>query len=132
MFVADTRFLVSLTIPPDNNLRRKIRNLLRKALRDGLLIPAIVLTEFIAVLAPRLGMQGCLTQIAFLETEGAEVVEMTKRIAILAGQLRMKHKIPIADAIIIATHLQTKARAVLTDDPHIAKIVKTKWIGIAS
>lgn len=128
--VADTRFLIALAIPPEREQKEKVTRLLREALREGLVIPAIVLAEFMRIVVPRLGLESCTTQINVLKMSGARIMAIDEGIAVSAGQMLVRHpKVPMADALISSTHFAVKAKAVLTDDPHFGKLgIRTRWI----
>ena len=57
------------------------------------------------------------------------IVEVDAEIAVLAAELRNKHRIPMADGVIAATCTLLDARCV-TDDPHFTalKEIKTLWL----
>ncbi len=50
-------------------------------------------------------------------------VDVSQKIAIRAGELRLKYDIPIADSLIAATGLVENAKHILTDDSHFDPLV---------
>lgn len=128
--VADTRLLLAFKFPPSEGVRDQISALLVQELRRGLLIPSIVVTEYIKIAGGRVGLSAALAHIGELEARGARIVEIDRAIAVKAGELSLKHAdIPIADTLIASTATIHGARQVLTDDPPFHKLgLKLKWI----
>ena len=68
---------------------------------ETLLVPSVCLYEvFKAVLRQR-GESAALQAVAAMRQ--GQVVDLTERIALLAGELSLQHKLPVADSIILAT-----------------------------
>jgi len=128
--VADTRFLLVHAFPADKDERQRVRDLMRRALRERLVIPSVVVTEFFKTAGRRIGKQGVSTQISVLKENGAEVSDLDEGTAILAGELSLKNeKRSIGDTIIAATALTIQASHIVTDDLHFHEFgLKTKWI----
>jgi len=128
--VADTRFLLAFKFPPSERVKDKVSALLVQELRRGLLIPSIVVTEYIKIAAGRVGLAASLAHISELEARGARIVEIDRKIAVKAGELSLKQAdIPIADTLIASTAITHGAKQVLTDDPHFQELgLKIKWI----
>jgi predicted nucleic acid-binding protein len=128
--VADTRFLLVHTFPADESERDRIRELMHRSLREGLVIPSVVVTEYFRTAGRKIGKQGVSTQISVLKENGAEIFDIDEDTAFLAGELALKNeRRSIGDTLIAATALVTKASHVVTDDPHFHEFgLRTKWI----
>ncbi|HDM45051.1 hypothetical protein DRO47_05005 [Candidatus Bathyarchaeota archaeon] len=128
--VADTRLLLTLEFPPDQETKSKIEALMRQELSRKLVLPAIVLTEFLKVAGSRIGKEAASTRIRVLKSRGAKVIPLDERSALLAGNLLLEHpEVPIADALIASIVFTGKAKYVITNDPHFKTLgVKTRWI----
>ena len=128
--VADTRILFFMEFPPTRELGRKTRDFFEKELRENLIVPTVVLAEFIEVAGARIGEEAARNRIRLLKEHGMQIVQFDEQHALKTGSLLLSnHKVPLADAI-IATYVKTgEANCVLTDDPHFKMLnVKTKWI----
>jgi predicted nucleic acid-binding protein len=128
--VADTRFLLTFNFPPTNESKQKAANLMDESLRRGLLMPSIVVTEFIKLVGKRLGEEAALIFLKELTTRGATIVAIDEKIAVEAGKLALRQwDVPIADILIGATTLVHRAEHVVSDDQHFKQIkLKTKWL----
>ena len=127
--VVDTRLLVFLEFPPNQEVRTQTRDFFEKELRGRLLAPTIVLTEFIKLAGAKMGEDAAKIKIRLLKDQGMQTIALTEEQALAAGSLLLSHQnVPITDAI-IASLVKTKvADYVLTDDPHFKVLgVKTKW-----
>lgn len=127
--VVDTRLLVFLEFPPNQEVRTQTRDFFEKELRGRLLAPTIVLTEFIKLAGAKMGEDAAKIKIRLLKDQGMQTIVLTEEQALAAGSLLLSHQnVPITDAI-IASLVKTKvADYVLTDDPHFKVLgVKTKW-----
>lgn len=60
---ADTRLLLTLQFPPDEIVRDKVRAFIQKELARGVILPSIVLTEFVKIASARIGIDAALTTI---------------------------------------------------------------------
>ena len=129
--VADTRFLLVYSFPADQDERENIRDLMRKSLRDRLVIPAVVITEYFKTAGEKIGKQGVMNQISLLKDNGANIFAIDESTASLAGELLLKDmKRSMGDALIAATATILHASHVVSDDPHFHEFnLKTKWIG---
>jgi predicted nucleic acid-binding protein len=128
--VTDTRLLVFLEFPPNQEIKAKTRDFFEKELRGHLLAPSIVLTEFIEVAGSKIGEEAAKTKIRLLQDRGMQTVVFDEKQAFAAGSLLLSHRnVPIAD-VIIASFVKTEiAEYVLTDDTHFNALgVKTKWM----
>ncbi len=128
--IADTRLLLTFKFPPTEEARRKAANLMRESLRRGLLVPSIVVTEFVKLAGKRLGEEEAITFIKELKMRGASVVAADEGLAIEAGRLALRHwDIPVADILIGATMVVHHAEYVVSDDEHFKDMgFKTKWL----
>jgi predicted nucleic acid-binding protein len=128
--VADTRLLLVHTFPADENERDKVRELMRHSLRERLIIPAVVLTEYFKTAGKNIGKQAASTQISLLKENGGIISDVNEDVALLAGELLLKdEKRSVGDALIAATALHLRSSHVVTDDSHFHEFgLKTKWI----
>ena len=128
--VADTRFLLTFRFPPTPTVSREISSLLQTELSHGMIIPSIVLTEYLKAAGGRIGFEAALTDLNDLHTRGAEIVDIDREVAVEAGQLLLSFpRIPVADALIGATSNIRRAGYILTDDPHFRLMkMKTRWV----
>jgi len=128
--VADTRFLLVHTFPVDEQERARTRELMHRSLRDHMVIPSIVVTEYFRTAGRKIGKQGVSTQISVLKENGAEISDLDEGTAFLAGELSLKNeRRSIGDTIIAATALVFQASDIITDDTHFHEFgLKTKWI----
>jgi predicted nucleic acid-binding protein len=128
--IADTRLLFFMEVPATPEMGRKARDFFGKELRENLLVPTVVLTEFIEIAGTRIGEEAANTQIRLLKERGMQILEFDEVHALKTGSLLLSNRnIPLADAI-IASYVKTGvAEYVLTDDPHFKTLgVKTKWL----
>jgi predicted nucleic acid-binding protein len=74
-----------------------------KALRDTdrVLVPSVCLYEVYKVVLRERGPSAALQAVALLRQ--GRIVELDERIALLAAELSLKHKLPMADSVILAT-----------------------------
>jgi len=128
--VADTRFLLVHTFPADADERDRVGELMHRTLREHLVIPSVVVTEYFRTAGRKIGKGGVSTQISVLKDSGAEISDLDEATAVLAGELSLKNeRRSIGDTLIAATALIIKASHVITDDPHFHEFgLKTKWI----
>jgi predicted nucleic acid-binding protein len=128
--VADTRILFFMEVPATPEMGRKTRDFFEKELRENLLVPTVVLAEFIEIAGARIGEATAKTRIRVLEERGMQIMQFDERHAMKTGSLLLSNrKVPLADAI-IASYVKTgEADYVVTDDPHFKMLnVKTRWI----
>ena len=124
--VADTRLLLTLQFPPDDVVKANIQTFVQKEIAYGIILPSIVLSEFLKIAGSRIGMQAVTRTINILKARGMKVKSIDEDLAMEAGKLLIKHtNVPFADAL-IASFVSTKiAEYVLSDDSHF-KILGTK------
>ncbi len=108
----------------------KTRDFLEKELKQQLMAPTIVLTEYIKLAGVIIGQEAAKNKIRQLKERGLQIVPIDEQHALTAGSLLLSHgNIPIADAIIASYVKAGEADYVLTDDPHYKTLnTKTKWI----
>jgi len=128
--VADTRFLLTFEFPPTKETKQKMVNLMEESLRHGLLLPSIVVTEFIKLAGKKLGEEAALIFLKELAIRGASIVAIDESIATEAGKLALRHwDVPIADILISATMILHHAEHIVSDDQHFKDMkLKTKWL----
>ncbi|MEM2927358.1 MAG: PIN domain-containing protein [Nitrososphaerota archaeon] len=126
--ILDTRFLITHTFPPSENIRKKIKEFTSKIAREELFIPSIVITEFIKIAGYKLGRESSEIKLKIWLSEGVKVIPLNEELAFLAGRMALSHaNIPICDVIIgtIAKHIGAR---IVTDDPHFIELdIKTLW-----
>jgi len=128
--IADTRLLVTLEFPPNLEIKQKTKALIEKELRDRLVVPTIVLTEFIEIAGARIGEEAAKNRLRLLKDHGMVIAPLDEECALVAGSLLLSHRsVPAADAI-IASYIKTgAAEYVITDDPHFKVLcIKTRWL----
>ena len=128
--VADTRLLIFLEFPANQEMAVKTAEFFKKELEEKLLAPSIILTEFVEVAGAKIGEKAAKTRLRLLKERGMQTLPVDEENALIAGSLLLSHRnVPIADAI-IASYVKTgAAEYVVTDDPHFKALgVKTKWL----
>ena len=128
--IADTRLLLTLEFLPSQEAKEKTRAFFQRELSGCLLVPSIVLAEFIKFAGARIGEDAAKNRLRLLKDRGMQIVPLDEENALVAGSLLLSHRdVPLADAI-IASYVKTGvAECVLTDDPHFKALgVKTKWL----
>jgi predicted nucleic acid-binding protein len=126
--ILDTRFLIAHAFPPSREDREMLLEFQRRLAQETLLIPSIVVAEFIKVAGPRLGLAAVRTAVRNWVRAGARVTEIAWEDAERAGEylLRMP-EVPIADALIAAQAVRLSA-TVVSDDNHFRALgVRTTW-----
>lgn len=126
---ADTRLLLTLQFPPDEAIRDKVQAFVQKELAHGIILPSIVLTEFVKIAGTKIGRDAALDTIRMLKEHGMKVRAIDEELALEAGKLLLKHRnVPFADSLIAAFTSSKIAGYVLSDDPHFKTLgSKTKW-----
>jgi len=128
--VADTRLLIFLEFPANQEMASRTREFFKKELRGKLLAPSIILTEFVEIAGAKIGEEAAKTRLRMLKERGMETMPVNEENALIAGTLLLSHRnVSTADAI-IASYVKTgAAEYVVTDDPHFKALgVKTKWL----
>lgn len=127
--VADTRLLLTLQFPPDAKVKNTVQAFVQKEISHGIILPSIVLSEFLKIAGSRIGIQAAARTINILKEWGMKVKPIDEALAIEAGKLLIKHtNVPFADSIIAAFVSSKIAEYVLSDDPHFKILgAKTRW-----
>ncbi|HEY8139484.1 MAG TPA: hypothetical protein VIE86_00210, partial [Nitrososphaera sp.] len=81
----DTKLLLTLEFPPDNITRDKARSFVQKELVNGMILPSIVLGEFLKIAGSKIGIQGAIRTINVLKERGAKVKSIDEELALGAG-----------------------------------------------
>ncbi len=127
--VLDTRFLLTYLFPPISEDRDLLIRFARTRLRhDALVIPAIVVTEFLKIAGRKIGISNAEAWIRCFIESSARIEAVMEKDCFEAGRILCRHhNVPIADALIAAIAKRLRA-IVITDDPHFKEIgVKTLW-----
>jgi predicted nucleic acid-binding protein len=130
ILVLDTTFLILHYFSDDENVLAKTRETLRisRKLGNKGILPTIVLAEFYAQTYKRTGKDVADKHFRELIDSGLEIAPLTKQVSHEAGLLRATYheKIPWGDCIVAATAIQSKAKFVVTEDPHLADVKEIK------
>jgi predicted nucleic acid-binding protein len=128
VLILDTRFLITHTFPPSEEIRKKIKEFASKIAKEGLIIPSIVITEFIKIAGHKLGRESAKIRLRIWISGGAKIVPLDEELAFFAGEMALSHiNIPICDVIIGAIAKHTGAK-VVSDDLHFEELnIKTLW-----
>lgn len=126
--ILDTRFLIVHTFPPSREDREKLLEFEKKLAKETLLIPSIVVAEFIKVAGLKIGLAAARITVRNWLRAGALVSEITWEDADKAGEYLLKMpELPIADALVAAQAARLSA-AVASDDHHLRALgVKLVW-----
>ncbi len=127
--VADTRLLLTLQFPPDDVVKDNIQIFIQKEIGHGILLPSMVLSEFLKVTGSKIGIQAATRTINIVKERGMKVKSIDEELAMEAGRLLIKHtNVPFADTLIAAFVSSKIAEYVLSDDPHFKILgTKTRW-----
>ena len=127
--VADTRILLTLQFSSDEATGEKVRTFVQKELARGIILPSIVVSEFIKIAGSRIGVQAAVRTLTLLKERGMKVKPVDEEVALEAGKLLLKHRnVPFADSLVAAFVSCKMAEYVLSDDPHFQTLgSKTKW-----
>jgi len=124
--IYDSRFFVEHFYNPDEDVKKRIREEIRKTKRRY--VSAVVIHEVYRLSLEKEGREVAKMRIDLMMKD-FKVVDVNAEIAILSAELRKNYGLSLADSIIAATSKLLSARCV-TDDPHFALIkeIKTEWI----
>ena len=127
--VADTRLLLELEFPADEESRDRVRALFRNELASRLIAPSVVLSEFMKVAGGRMGESAARARIGQFKERGMRVVPIDEGHALEAGRLMLSSRgSPVADALIASFVVAGEAEYVVTDDPHFRELgARSKW-----
>lgn len=126
IWTLDTTFFVLHYFSKEESTLSKTRKVLyscRKLGNKGIL-PTIVLGEFYALTRKKAGRDVAEKYFNELINSGLNIVNMTTEVAKQAGILRHRYeeKIPWGDCIIAASGILSKAKIVVTEDPHFKQL----------
>lgn len=123
--VYDTRFFVEYFYSDDVDLRRKLKEDLRKA---GIrIVSTLTVHEIYRIILEKEGRE-----VANLRAETIHrdfnIADVDYRTAIRSAELRSRYRIPMADSVVAAT-AQIHGCCLVSDDPHFQRIedLRTKW-----
>ena len=126
ILVLDTTFLILHYFSDDATVTAKTREVLKgsRELGNKGIVPTIVLAEFYAQTYKRAGRDVADKYFREIADSGLEIAQLAQEIFHRAGLLRSKYqeKVPWGDYIVAATALHSKAKLVLTEDPHFASL----------
>jgi predicted nucleic acid-binding protein len=124
--VYDTRFFVENYYSPDPIIIKKLKDSLRKIKERY--ISAIVIHEIYQLTLRKEGRETAILRATLLEQD-FRVVNVDAEIAKLSAEIRLNHKMSMADSIIAATAISLKAICI-SDDLHFKTVseIKTQWI----
>lgn len=132
--VLDTTFFILHYFSSDKTVQSRTREVLRRCRKIGNrgVIPTIVLSEFYAQAAKRVGGEEAKRRFREIVESGLDVIALDTRVCEQAGILRHKHheKLPWGDCIIAATAIVTEIQFILSEDTHFTLIreLKTKTL----
>jgi predicted nucleic acid-binding protein len=109
--------------------KKKVEQMSQNEMARHLLIPTIVMTEFIRIAGLRIGKEGAKTRLRLLKERGLRTAALEEEEALAAGDLLLSHQdVPMADALIASFVKTGAAEYVVTDDPHYKTLgIRTKW-----
>ncbi|MBI2185179.1 MAG: PIN domain-containing protein [Thaumarchaeota archaeon] len=130
--VLDTTFFILHYFSADGTVHSRTREVLRRCRKIGNrgLLPTIVLSEFYAQAAKRVGSEEAKRRFCEVAESGLDIMVLDTRVSEQAGVLRHKYreKVPWGDCIIAATAIMARVNLILSEDPHFTMIreLKTK------
>jgi predicted nucleic acid-binding protein len=127
----DTRFFLTHFLADSENLKRRTAKKMVEFQRAGAIVPTIVLHEIYKFQFENMGREVAEMRLDTIMKSGFTLVDLDPKIAVTSAQLRCRHKqLPTADAIVVATAIETKSGMVVSDDPHFreVKAIRTEWI----
>lgn len=128
VIILDTRFLIAHTFPPSEEDREAILRFLRRYSREALVIPTVVVSEFVRVAGKRLGRETAKVRMrAWLSSSKVKLADLDLETAEMSGEISLEHDVPLADAVVAST-ARRLGGAVATDDEHFKRMrVRTVW-----
>jgi predicted nucleic acid-binding protein len=124
--VYDTRFFATLYYSKDQDEKERLRS----ELAGGHVkyVSAVSIYEVYKLSVQTDGREAANLRVSLIEKD-FKVVDVDSRIARRAGVIWYKYRVPMADAIIVATAELLKAECV-TNDPHLTSIreIRSRWI----
>ena len=124
--VYDTRFFVEHFYNPDIDMKRKIREEIRKTKNRS--ISSVVIHEICVLSLKKEGKEAARIRRNFIEKE-FKIVDVDSEIASSSAEFRHKYGLSLADSLIASTSSLLGAPCV-TDDPHLQSVkeIKTRWL----
>jgi hypothetical protein len=81
-------------------MKKKTTDFFQRQLREGLLVPSIVLSEFVKYAGPRIGEEAAKNRIRLLKEHGMQIVSIDEECGLAAGCLLLSNQnVPLADAL---------------------------------
>lgn len=128
-YCADTWFLIKLAEKDDKALDKK-RSVIEG--KDRIFIPTIVITEFFKKLMQKgkkeREMESFLRNLT--ASEKIKTVFLDETIAKESAKVSISYGIPTVDSIVAATYKISKSDKLLSDDEHLKKLEKKKYLKI--
>ena len=122
----DTTFFMIHYFSDNNRIVTKTREIIRRSRLQGNrgIIPTIVLSEFYAHAAKRIGTSEAERRFNEIVISGLDIVDLNLPICRKAGIIRHKYqeKIPWGDCLIAASTLETNCESVISEDPEFKSI----------
>jgi predicted nucleic acid-binding protein len=126
--ILDTRFLVAYAFPPSLEDKEKLVEFQRVLAKENLLIPSIVVAEFLKIAGRMVGLVSAKNILRSWVRAGAQVIGVTFEDAETAGELLVKMpNVPLADALIAAQAVRFSATIVSNDHHYNILGVKSTW-----
>lgn len=126
----DTTFFISHYFSADQSVLKKTKEILRRSRLQGSrgIVPTIVLAEFYAQSAKRIGADEAERRFHEIVQSGLVISNLTVSISKRAGIIRRKYeeKIPWGDCLIAATAIESNAEYLITEDPEFKSIKEIK------
>lgn len=92
---------------------------------NEIITPVVIVYEVYRKLKQTLDEESALRLVARLHE--TKIVPVTPELALFAADVSLKHKLPMADALVYATALSEKC-SVVTSDPHFERLEKVIFI----
>jgi len=92
---------------------------------NEVITPVVILYEIYKKLKQALDEESALRLVARLHE--TKIVPLTPNLALFAADVSLKHKLPMADALVYATALSEEC-SVVTSDPHFERLEKVIFI----
>ncbi len=95
---------------------------------DALVVPVVTVFEVVKVILRESGEDQALQALAAMQR--ATVVDLTAQLATAAARLSLRHSLPMADSIILATARAYDA-TIWTQDAHFSQLPRVEYISSA-
>jgi predicted nucleic acid-binding protein len=122
----DTRFFFEHYYSSDPATLRKTTDEL--AGRGPRFVSSVTVHEFYKLILEKEGRDVAKLRVGLMVKEFT-VIPLDAELAVLSAEIRSRHRIPMADSIILATAKMHRLDCV-TDDPHLVRVreAKTRWL----